>query len=193
MQEKIMTTDLAAALLRDVPRIWAYSYQVNEATSGAEPEEWKTYQTWETTDPYPLLGEEYVAVADVLAALSRALDPALAERVGEVLEALRFSCLVSAPGHSAATVSDLLTALLTANAALRAERDALAERLEKEMADCDAADRRGKRLSSRLTAAEAREERLRGALQEIATDEHPLGWIAIAALTETATTEADNG
>lgn len=80
-----MTHDLAAALLRDVPRIWAYSYDVNEAASGAEPEEWKTYQTWDTTDPYPILGKEYVAVSEVLAALTAALD-GVDERAGEVLE-----------------------------------------------------------------------------------------------------------
>ena len=34
-----------------------------------------------------------------------------------------------------------------------------------------------------LTDVEAERDRLREALEEIATDEHPLGWIAIAALT----------
>ena len=37
---------------------------------------------------------------------------------------------------------------------------------------------------ARAEAAEAEVERLRDALSEIATDEHPLGWIAITALQE---------
>jgi len=50
--------------------------------------------------------------------------------------------------------------------ALRAERDALAERLENEMADLDAADRRNTRLAAANAALEAQVARLVGALEE---------------------------
>jgi hypothetical protein len=41
-----------------------------------------------------------------------------------------------------------------------------------------------KEAADRITALEAEVARLREALGEIATDEHPLGWIAIAALAQ---------
>ena len=63
-------TTWAAKVLDGVGRIWAYSYEVNEADNGAEPEDWKTFQTWDVADPYPILGKEYVAVDDALAALT---------------------------------------------------------------------------------------------------------------------------
>ena len=64
-------TTWAAKVLDGVGRIWAYSYEVNEADNGAEPEDWKTFQTWDVADPYPILGKEYVAVDDALAAIAR--------------------------------------------------------------------------------------------------------------------------
>lgn len=140
-----MTQDLAAALLKDVPRF-------------ASPDG-------------NLLAEE-----DVLAALSRALDPAIAERAGE--EVAEFAknaaiwegyagaptCPTFSRGDARywseryAKAADLITALLAQNAWLKANVEAgdLVNGLEK----------------NRAEAAEAREERLRGALEWYAKD----GW-----------------
>ncbi|WWT39626.1 hypothetical protein [Microcystis phage Mel-JY03] len=88
-------TTLAAALLRDVP----HDYNEN--------------------------GERVMLETEVLAALSRALDPALTERAGEVVADLRDDAQWGTPICTEA--ADLITALLAQNAALRAERDAARE------------------------------------------------------------------
>lgn len=97
-------TNLSAALLRDVPRYTKNSYP-NTAENG-----------------YLMHSD------DVLAALSRALDPALAERAGAYSDRLRSSCFLAFDDGTndygtAPLAADLLTALLAQNAALRAERD----------------------------------------------------------------------
>ena len=95
---------LAAAILRDVPR-------------------------YGLTELGPVKGGQWMHCADVLAALSRAMSDDLAERAGEVIRWL-IEADDRGDGNLAmvhcAPAADLITALLTANAALRAERDALA-------------------------------------------------------------------
>lgn len=140
----------------------------------------------------------------VLAALSRALDPALAERVGEVVERLRegmpetfdategYAPSVSLAEERMADAADLITALLTQNAALRAERDdAVIKRAAWEL--------EAKTQQSRAEAAEAVAEKLRGAMIQMRDDKtgfrHAVHFrrFITAALTETATTEERNG
>jgi formate dehydrogenase maturation protein FdhE len=144
-----MTTDLAAALLRDVPT---------------------RYQ--------PVNGDRLLHESDVLAALSAHLDADLAERAGEAIESLRL--------WNRDDAADLITALLAQNAALRAERDSL-------LRGHRTLNVSGAKLEDRLTAAEARTERLEAVLQKIADmPDYRLPKpqdIARAALT----TEADNG
>ena len=189
-------TDLAAALLRDVARYRLTGYDAGTQPDGAGP---------------------YVSHHEVLAALTAALDPALAERVGELLPDLQ---LAADDGDiDCKEAVSLLSALLTANAALRAERDWWKQddraawdkceerRIAQEAAEAER-DKQAKAhekeiyvwsenyaaLERKLTAAEAREERLRGALELIADTDPDEGtaWfhsVANAAITETATTE----
>ena len=97
------TTKLAETILRDVPRYWqASNRSLQQATDGS-----------------------WLKRTDVLAALTTAMDPAIAERAGEVLEALRSKTPNMTKGHAAMEAgADLITALLAQNAALRAEREA---------------------------------------------------------------------
>lgn len=123
-----------------------------------------------------LLAEE-----DVLAALSAHLDPALAERVGEVVERLRegmpetfdategYAPSVSLAEERMADAADLITALLAQNTWLKANVEAgdLVNGLEKNRAEAAEAERddavikraawelEAKTLQVRLTAAEA--------------------------------------
>lgn len=123
-------TDLAAALLRDVPRYDHYDDDYDQKEQGA----WVTY-------------------ASVLAALSRALDPAIAEKAGALTKRLRKTEEAGHVHHLSKAdrlaAADLITTLLTANAALRAERDDYYERWN----DCQ----------EKRMAAEAKVEKLRGA------------------------------
>ncbi|XAI95316.1 hypothetical protein [Nostoc phage Nsp-JY18] len=106
------TTDLAAALLRDVPR-----YEPDNPLDSAPSMKDDPQGDWLSRD-------------EVLAALSRALDPAIAERAGEVVERLRGRPdAIEDVGRLRDEAADLITALLAQNAALRAERDALAEQV----------------------------------------------------------------
>lgn len=96
----------------------------------------------------------WVKRADVLAALSRALDPALAERVGEIAAVLHHRWQQSTDyDRTDLDAADLITALLAQNAALRAERDSLLTTWAKSR--------------ERHLAAEAKVEKLRGALGHI--------------------------
>ena len=122
---------LAARVLADVDRIYP----------------WAKHQ--------PMMLEE-----DALAAIARHLAPGddLVERANAALDALRFSCLVSAPGHSAATVSDTITALLARIAALTAtvakiEMDftAISAIADSFKSDCQAAEAEAARLRAMLT------------------------------------------
>lgn len=140
-----MTHDLAAALLRDVPRFslidGPHHPFMGYATSG-----------------------EYLHVSDVSSALTRALDPVLTERVVEEVESLRL--------WNRDDAADLITALLTANAALRAERETMidAATVQKMLDDaqpimaeaCRGYEEANADLQARLTAAEAEVEKLRG-------------------------------
>lgn len=80
--------------------------------------------TLEDVEPKSTADGGWVRYSDVLAALSTALDPAIAERAGEVLERLQKADEYEPLGNDGWDAADLITALLTANAALRAERDA---------------------------------------------------------------------
>lgn len=134
-------TDLATALLRDVPRF-------------ASPD------------------GNLLAEKDVLDTLSRALDPALTERAGEVLERLRKADEYEPLGHDGWEAADLITTLLAQNAALRAERDELSSKLEVERALTDAVHRLAKSAEARIATLTARVEGLTGALEFYAED----GW-----------------
>lgn len=148
-------TNLAAALLRDVP----HDYNEN--------------------------GERVMLETQVLTALSRALDPALAERAGEVLEGVTPDWEMDATGvydrvlyaggivcvvHSTeadarfiAWCREGVPALLAQNAALRVERDKQSKAHEKEIyvwSENYAA------LERRLTAAEAEVEELQRDLND---------------------------
>lgn len=138
-----------AALLKDVPR---YDTDPNDYTALIKTDD----GDWLSRD-------------EVLAALSRALDPALAERVGEMLEggefdpvsmyeeALGFANGTKVPAkwalwaHSDLVRSrTLITALLAQNAALRAERDELSSKLEVERALTDAVHRLAKSAKAQI-------------------------------------------
>lgn len=136
-------TDLAAAILRDVRRCdpnWNRA-MMDDANDG----DWVTY-------------------GEVLATLTAAMDPAIADRAGEVLERLRWHREHPVTGklvyanEDGPDAADLITALLTANAVLRAERDEARE-------NSDSNFRTAKRYLDRIVAAEAVAEKLRGALQ----------------------------
>ena len=133
-----MTDNIFAALLRDVPR---YTY----------------------LSDYGHL-EQFMEEADVLAALSAHLDAAIAEQAGEM--AKRLDAVSLDVGYSSTTTldsgvvrqaADLITALLTQIAALRAERDSL-------LRGHRTLNVSGAKLEDRLTAAEAEVEKLREAL-----------------------------
>lgn len=111
------------------------------------------------------------AIADVLAALSRALDPALAERAGEVLgEAglLASTCERSGQHKRAETIRAAVmagTALLTANAALRAERDRYLRHLTAGAESLNAYKARAEAAEAQIAALTAQVERLTGAVK----------------------------
>lgn len=103
------TTDLAAALLRDVPRYEVSTFADKENPDGV----WLKY-------------------AEALAALTAALD-GVDERAGQAADTMR-KMAEALPSGSAIRIAsfasaDLITALLAQNAALRAERDELREEL----------------------------------------------------------------
>lgn len=168
-------TDLAAALLRDVPR----------------------HGGWHALDPVPVMYE-----AEVISALSRALDPALTERAGEVLKRLgtQFSALEELGMYVKANTSllaqDLITTLLAQNAALRAERDRYLRHLTAGVENLNA-------YKDRAEAAEAKVEKLRRALMvaraHVANNAE--GWSVsrgaarddLTIVDAALTTEADNG
>ena len=157
-------TTLAETILRDVPRHDAYDVMM-------------------TLDGHPLPGGcafgKWVRHADVLAALSRALDHAIAERAGEVVADLRDDAQWGTPICTKA--ADLITALLAQNAALRAERDALAAQVAEVTSDRayiigandgweaaveqSVATPAAAAMLARAEAAEAEVEKLRGALE----------------------------
>lgn len=138
-----MTDTWAAKVLEGVGRIWAYSYEVNEADNGAEPEDWKTFQTWDVADPYPILGKEYVAVDDALAAIARmGAGDDMVERLLENDREIFLPLLGEAAAHIAALTAqnremalDVLASsgqaadAYAAQLAAEAERDALRERV----------------------------------------------------------------
>lgn len=103
-------TTLAAAILRDVPRY------------GTDPDDCDGF--------IPTPDGAWLDRDEVLAAITAAMDPAIAERAGEVVKALR-ACANGIGSFKTQKgdfglcddAADLITALLTANAALRAERD----------------------------------------------------------------------
>lgn len=148
------TTTLAAAILRDVPR-----------HSGCE-----------VIRPVTVIYEH-----EVLAVLTAAMDPALSERAGEVVERLQAEKSVVSttrtfpsgderdmvlvphygPNPLANAAADLITALLTANAALRVERDALATEVKQADAMLVAEANASLERLARADAAEAVAEKLR--------------------------------
>ena len=122
-------SDLSAALLRDVKR----HYDAN--------------------------AERVMLEAEVLAALSRALD-GVDERAGEVVRELREVAAVFTKDTVFTDAADLITALLAQNAALRAERDAVFGMYMRSSEE-------GFRQKARVEAAEAEVEKLRGALGDM--------------------------
>lgn len=124
-------TDLAAAILRDVRR-------------------YTKHEGWQhSVDP----DGEWLSRDEVLAALSAAMDPALSERAGEVLERLQKADEYEPLGHDGWEAADLITDLLAQNAALRAERDtsneigrAFEEDAGQQRARAEAAEAKVKRL-----------------------------------------------
>lgn len=164
------TTDLAAALLRDVPRY----VQVNGSLQ-------------------PTDGQHGLMRADeVLAALTAALD-GVDERAGEIVSELREVAAVFTKDTVFTDAADLITALLAQNAALRAEAQEMG-------AGMVTLSHEHSMERARANAAEAREERLRGALDAIyeitvepAETDHKnvRGWIEVTARAA-LTTEADN-
>jgi hypothetical protein len=136
--------------------------------------------------------DELVLKKDVLAALTAALDPAIAERAGEVAKRLRAVCtcnIDSSPCmadddcRDAISAADLITALLTANAALRAERDKWMERCGRERAFASSHLIRAEAAEAQIAALTARVEGLTGALEKINVGEGWAAQIARAALT----------
>lgn len=115
--------------------------------------------------------DELVLKKDVLAALTAALDPAIAERAGEVVKALR-ACANGIGSFKTQKgdfglcddAADLITALLTANAALRAERDKWMERCGRERAFASSHLIRAEAAEAQIAALTARVEGLTGAL-----------------------------
>ena len=144
-------TDFAAALLRDVPR-----YEPDNPLDSAPSMKDDPQGDWLSRD-------------EVLAALSRALDPAIAERAGEVLPRLRKADEYEPLGHDGWEAADLITTLLTANTALRAERDELSSKLEVERALTDAVHRLAKAAEAQNAALTARVEGLTGAGKALAS------------------------
>lgn len=172
MQEKTMTTDIAAALLADVPR----------------------YRPEHPGVMVPDINGVWVDHRHVLAALTAALDPALSERAGEVLEGvtpgpwvtgtmLPFTvfnpnpkdnddsgvicdCQEPANARFIAWCREGVPALLAQNAALRAERD----EYQRLAAAGELAAKECRIWQGQAEAAEAREERLRGAMIQMRDD-----------------------
>lgn len=103
-------TTLAETILRDVPRysLNMLAIEMTETPHGG-----------------------WVKLPAVEAALTTAMDPALAERAGEVLPRLRKADEYEPLGHDGWEAADLITALLAQNAALRAERDGLIAQIAK--------------------------------------------------------------
>jgi len=128
---------LAETILRDVP----------------------TYDLWYEGGKLPFAGATWMTQADVLSALTAALD-GVDERAGEVLPRLRKADEYEPLGHDGWEAADLITALLAQNAALRAERD-VSNELGRAF-EQDAGQQR-----ARAEAAEAVAEKLRGALDRI--------------------------
>lgn len=144
-------TTLAAALLKDVPRY------------GTDPDDCSGFILVHTPDG-PWLDR-----ADVLSALTAALDPAIADRAGEVVKELRLPWTIAENMQPLLPqAADLITALLAQIAALRAERDALAER-NKENSRLAEENAQGLRAAeAQIAALTARVEGLTGALRAIA-------------------------
>ena len=136
-------TDLAAALLRDVPR----------------------YEPDNPLDSAPSMKDDpqgdWLSRAEVIAALSRALDPAIAEQAGEVVKRLTDEHVAASRTEAA----DLISVLLAQNAALRAERDALkrhnnalSQMLDGEETRADAAEAKVSALQAEIVTLKERED-----------------------------------
>lgn len=121
-------TTLAAALLKDVKR----------------------HGGWHALDPVPVMYE-----ANVLAALTAAMDPALSERAGEVLERLQKADEYEPLGHDGWDAADLITALLARIAAMEAQIKGLEGGIE---AACDREAETERKLRTALAASETRAE-----------------------------------
>lgn len=137
-------SNLAETILQDVPR----------------------YGCWELDSDAMRASTDgrYIELDAVLAAITAAMDPAIAERAGEVAKRLRAVCtcnIDSSPCmaeddcRDAISAADLITALLTANAALRAERDEHAEALKVNNAVLCAALLRAKDAEAQIAALPA--------------------------------------
>lgn len=98
----------------------------------------------------------------------QAHDPTLTERAGEVLERLRKADEYEPLGHDGWEAADLITALLTANAALRAERDAWQTRAMEQM---NRATKASQEAAAAIVDLEAEVEKLRTLLE---------GWLQLA-------------
>lgn len=115
----------------------------------------------------PVEGGQWLHYPDVLSAITAAMDPAIAERAGEVLERLQKADEYEPLGHDGWDAADLITALLAQNAALRAERDELSSKLEVERFVTDAMHRLAKAAEAQIAALTARVEGLTGAAKRV--------------------------
>ena len=95
----------------------------------------------------------------------RALDPAIAERTGEVLPRLRKADEYEPLGHDGWEAADLITALLAANAALRVERDRYLRHLTAGAESLNADKARAEAAEAQIAALTARVEGLTGAVK----------------------------
>lgn len=137
-------TTLAETILRDVPRYWqASNRSLQPATDG-----------------------EWLSRADVLAALTAALD-GVDERAGEVLSRLRKADEYEPLGHDGWEAADLITALLAQNAVLRAERDVSNELGRAFEQDAGQQRALAEAAEAQIAALTARVEGLTGALSKL--------------------------
>ena len=165
-------TDWAAKVLEGVGRIWAYSYEVNEADNGAEPEDWKTFQTWDVADPYPILGKEYVAVDDALAAIARmGAGDGLVERLQDAFNACRPMNGSNELDNAAAAISDAIAHI----AALTAQNTGLQACIEQLQGPLTVAALTARAEAAEAEAAALRERvaRLEGALRSCPPTSNP--------------------
>lgn len=114
-------TTLAAALLKDVPTdaLAKIIYGAMRFERQNETPEWVDGGNAIAQDEARRAAAKAQDV--IVATLSRALDPAIAERAGEVLERLQKADEYEPLGHDGWDAADLITALLAQNAALQAQ------------------------------------------------------------------------